>query len=297
MKFAGVSTVLCACAITLVSLASCATVPPKLVVASDAEVDKTWMNAPLGRIQDQAVNVLMHDNDNKPCLDASGNYIKGVRATLTKLIITYSDGSGVVLPLGDLPQLGALQQGLSDDKKITIVYYAGNKHWGELPISCNETVNIDVINLIYLLDKRARSIKQAMAAYDAKFQPSLNDYRRLIASGASLPQEADMDRVQAEGAVRDKKFHEAEDLYGKAVDVAPWWPQGHFDRAMVFDATGDYDLAIVEMKYYLDLVPNAPNARAAQYKIYDWQRKVDEENANILPYLKNTHQQLAGAKK
>jgi hypothetical protein len=27
-----------------------------------------------------------------------------------------------------------------------------------------------------------------------------------------------------------------------------------------------------EMKYYLQLVPDAPNARAAQDKIYDWER-------------------------
>jgi hypothetical protein len=40
-------------------------------------------------------------------------------------------------------------------------------------------------------------------------------------------------------------------------------------------ATGldDYPGAIIEMKRYLTLVPDAPNARALQDKIYDWERK------------------------
>jgi predicted TPR repeat methyltransferase len=82
--------------------------------------------------------------------------------------------------------------------------------------------------------------------------------------------------VQAEGAVRDKKFNDAANLYGEALKVAPWWPEGHFNRALVLSETGDYDTAMREMKHYLQLAPDAPNARAAQDKIYDWERRASK---------------------
>ena len=41
----------------------------------------------------------------------------------------------------------------------------------------------------------------------------------------------------------------------------------------MFGETGDYALAIGEMKRYLLLVPDAPNARVARDHIYGWQRK------------------------
>ena len=80
-------------------------------------------------------------------------------------------------------------------------------------------------------------------------------------------------KVQAEGAVRDKRFKDSAKLYRLALRLAPWWPEGHFNRALVLSETGDYVEAMREMKYYLQLAPDAPNARAAQDKIYEWEVK------------------------
>jgi hypothetical protein len=80
-------------------------------------------------------------------------------------------------------------------------------------------------------------------------------------------------QVQAEGAVRDKDFAGAEDYFAQGLQVAPWWPDGHYNRAIVLAETGDYAPATVEMQRYLLLVPEASNAREAQNMIYDWQRK------------------------
>lgn len=83
-------------------------------------------------------------------------------------------------------------------------------------------------------------------------------------------------KVQAEGAVNDKAFNDAADFYAQALGVAPWWPEGHFNLALILGETGDYESAIIEMKHYLLLVPNAPDARAVQDKIYDWERKAEK---------------------
>jgi hypothetical protein len=80
-------------------------------------------------------------------------------------------------------------------------------------------------------------------------------------------------QVQAEGAIRDKDFAGAEDYFAQGLHVAPWWPDGHYNRAVVLAETGDYAPATLEMQRYLLLVPEASNAREAQNMIYDWQRK------------------------
>lgn len=98
-----------------------------------------------------------------------------------------------------------------------------------------------------------------------------------VAMKLALSEEARKYKVQAEGAVRDKKFKEAADLYGKVIGVVPWWPDGHFNCALVLSEIGDYEMAMREMKRYLQIVPNASNARAAQDKIYDWER-LDSKN-------------------
>ena len=106
----------------------------------------------------------------------------------------------------------------------------------------------------------------------ARFAQVAVDYRA-ASPKPSLPEAARAQQVQAEGAVRDKEFDEADEHFGQALEIAPWWPEGHFNRALVLAELGSFAAAIVEMQHYLALVPNAPNARAAQDMIYDWQRK------------------------
>jgi len=90
-----------------------------------------------------------------------------------------------------------------------------------------------------------------------------------------FPEEARKFRIQAEFAVQEKQFDRAVELYGKALEIAPWWPEGHFNRALILGQTKTYHDAIREMKRYLLLVPDAPDTRAAQDNIYQWEREVD----------------------
>lgn len=94
-----------------------------------------------------------------------------------------------------------------------------------------------------------------------------------------LPEEARKFKVQAEFALQEKQFAKAVELYGKALDIAPWWPEGHFNRALILGETKRYWDAMREMKRYLLLVPDAPNARAAQDKIYQWEGVAEPELA------------------
>lgn len=86
-----------------------------------------------------------------------------------------------------------------------------------------------------------------------------------------LPEEARRFKVQAEEAVEAMRFLDAAEKYRKANEIAPWWPEGHFNRALVLGEVQNFDSAMVEMKRYLLLKPDAPDARLAQDKIYSWE--------------------------
>lgn len=114
------------------------------------------------------------------------------------------------------------------------------------------------------------------AARDAsRFETEARAYRE-TRDKPQLTEDLRRLKVQAEGAVRDRNFEDAADLYEQALGIAPWWPEGHFNRALILAEVGDYDLAIGEMKRYLLLEPAAPNARAVKDRIYDWERKAGQ---------------------
>lgn len=88
---------------------------------------------------------------------------------------------------------------------------------------------------------------------------------------AALPEEARRYGVQATSFVEKKRYDEAIALYDQALELAPWWAEGHFNRALVTATQNRYREAVTSMKLFLVLVPTAPDARAAQDKIYEWE--------------------------
>lgn len=86
-----------------------------------------------------------------------------------------------------------------------------------------------------------------------------------------LPEEARRYAIQAADAAKGTRYEDAVAAYEKAFEVAPWWPEGHYNCALMHGALEQYGQAITEMRKYLLLVPDAPNARAAQDKIYVWE--------------------------
>jgi tetratricopeptide (TPR) repeat protein len=109
----------------------------------------------------------------------------------------------------------------------------------------------------------------------ARFEKVAREYRAKPVKPA-LPEEARKYKVQAEFAVEQKRFPKAVQLYEQALELAPWWPDGHFNRALILGETGRYPEAISAMKKYLALEPEASDARAAQDKIYQWESVLPE---------------------
>lgn len=89
--------------------------------------------------------------------------------------------------------------------------------------------------------------------------------------GPEIDENVRMHKVQAEGAVREKRLWEAVDEFEQGLALAPWWPQGNYNLALIYAELQAPALATRYMQRYLRLVPDAANARVAQDKIYLWQ--------------------------
>jgi tetratricopeptide (TPR) repeat protein len=106
----------------------------------------------------------------------------------------------------------------------------------------------------------ARAIRDLVATHQNASKPTHDeDVRRL--------------KVMAEAAVREKRFGDASEAYLDAARLAPGVPEFHFNAALMLAETRWYPEAIEQIQEYLALVPNAPDARSAQDKVYEWQGK------------------------
>jgi len=83
--------------------------------------------------------------------------------------------------------------------------------------------------------------------------------------------------------VQEKQPDKAIALYGKALSVAPWWPEGHYQLGLLLGDTKRYRDATQEMKRYLLLSPGGADARAAQDKIYQWEVVIEPETGKTIP--------------
>jgi tetratricopeptide (TPR) repeat protein len=184
---------------------------------------------------------------------------------------------------------------LTDDRVLVFVEDSGDRSH-TLPVS-NLTVRLEVHegygnvylsagNSLYLQVSEAdgaRNIANALAVIKAA--PSQKEQQAAFDEQAKFYRDAPVKpipgedvrryQVQADVAVNEKRFQDAANLYGRAVDIAPWWPEGHFNAAVILGDLRQYDKAIDQLPKYLTLVPNAPDARAAQDKIYAWEGERD----------------------
>lgn len=100
---------------------------------------------------------------------------------------------------------------------------------------------------------------------------SLAAQYRALKIKPQIPEEARKFIVQANAQTQLKNYKRAVEYYEKAIEINPTNPMVYNNQALLFAMVGQYDEAINRMKTYLKLVPDAPDARAAQDKIYEWE--------------------------
>lgn len=105
----------------------------------------------------------------------------------------------------------------------------------------------------------------------ALFEKQAEQYRAL-ADKPAVSEELRKYIVQANAAAKNKEHGLAIRQYRDAVALDPVsYPAAYFNMALLSAQGKRYEPAIRYMKQYLMLVPDAPDARDAQDKIYEWE--------------------------
>lgn len=108
----------------------------------------------------------------------------------------------------------------------------------------------------------------------AKFQETAKAYNDL-SDKPTITEEQRKYIVQANALNQQRDYGRAIGLYNKAIEINPVaYPSAYYNLGLLYAQTSDFRLAIFNMKKYLLLVPDAPDARAAQDKIYEWELKL-----------------------
>lgn len=109
----------------------------------------------------------------------------------------------------------------------------------------------------------------------ADFQEKAKAWRALPVKPA-LPEDAQRFRVAAEDAFKNKKFQEAAEYYEHGLAVEPLWPQGQYNAALLEGELQWYGMAALHMKRFLELTPDAKDAKVAREKMFLWETKAKE---------------------
>jgi tetratricopeptide (TPR) repeat protein len=90
----------------------------------------------------------------------------------------------------------------------------------------------------------------------------------------AMPEAAREHQVLAEYAFKEKDTDKAINEYTAALAVDPCWPEGQFNLATMAGEKRLYAIAVLHMKEYLELVPDAPDAQSAKDSIIVWRDKL-----------------------
>jgi len=114
---------------------------------------------------------------------------------------------------------------------------------------------------------------------NAQFRKTVDSYRS-ASPKPTLPENANRLKTQAEASAHNHQYNDAVEAYAQALEIAPWWPEGHYNMALNLAEAKDhknaidYDAAVDEMQCYLMLEPEGSDAKAAQDKIQEWQGRL-----------------------
>jgi len=93
----------------------------------------------------------------------------------------------------------------------------------------------------------------------------------------SLPEEARKHILRAEVLNGDKNFTRAVAEYNEALKIAPFYPETYRAIALTYGELKAYNQAIKSLNAYLELCPDAPDARALMDKIIKWEFLLEEQ--------------------
>ena len=124
-------------------------------------------------------------------------------------------------------------------------------------------------NILY--KKSNEEIIKKIESERVKFDSLVQKYRSMEVKPLMTEEQRKL-IVQANYFTQHKQFQKALDAYNKALEINPIaYPAAYSNMALIEAQLSNFLPAIEYMKKYLLLEPDAPDARASQDKIYEWE--------------------------
>jgi hypothetical protein len=99
---------------------------------------------------------------------------------------------------------------------------------------------------------------------------------RALPQKPPLPEDVRRFKMAAEDAVRKKDFDKAADYYEQGLAVEPLWPDGQLNAALAYGELDLDALAVFHMKRYLELSPDAENAKKYRDQLSIWEEMPED---------------------
>jgi tetratricopeptide (TPR) repeat protein len=115
-----------------------------------------------------------------------------------------------------------------------------------------------------------------MGAEWSEFQAKADAWRALPAK-PPLSDGVRMHLLVAEDAFKQKDFDKAIEEYEAGLTINPLWPEGQYNVALLYGEEQDYEDAARHMRAYLELEPDAPDAKAVRDQMLLWQGKTSQQ--------------------
>lgn len=116
-------------------------------------------------------------------------------------------------------------------------------------------------------------VAHAQAHGEAEFRKQAAAWR----THPQLSEGSERHKILAEQAFREKDVPRAMSHYEAALDTDPAWPDGNFNLALLSAELGAYGDAARYMKRYLEVVPDAKDAKSARQRIVVWEDKASRD--------------------
>jgi tetratricopeptide (TPR) repeat protein len=102
---------------------------------------------------------------------------------------------------------------------------------------------------------------------------------RALPTKPPIPEEVRAQRLLAETALKEQQAGKALSHYETGVEFYPVWPEGRFNAALIAAELKFYSEAVEQMRAYLELTPDSPDAQSARDQIVIWQDKATQSAA------------------
>ena len=99
---------------------------------------------------------------------------------------------------------------------------------------------------------------------------------RTLPTKPPIPEEVRAQRLLAETALQEHQAPKALNHYETGVELYPVWAEGRFNAALVAAELKFYSEAVEQMRAYLELMPDSPDAQSAKDQIVIWQDKATQ---------------------